>query len=511
MTIPPNCLFKRSLWLDACNISRGPRFRLICILRSMKLYLHYFAIVVLFFAVCPLFAQQISTFPTAGFELKKYKFDEMPVVGTHNGLIVKEGGVSGIVYQNGVFYLISDRGPNADVAAGTAAKGKTPLLFPFPKYAPKVWQATLEGDKLQVLRKYSIKRPDNSTASGLPLPPSGGNPEDMAWSDTLGTTIPYDTWGLDAEGLARTPNGDWWICEEYGTSIWQLDAQFRVKKRYTPFPSQPQDVALDPLWGKRRSNRGFEGITCTPNGKVYALLQSPANIPDEKTGQKSRLHRLLELDPATGLTRTFIYEHAVPQGNIRNQDWKIGDIAAINNKEFLVLEHAERKKESVKNIYKISIESATPLSAAMEFHTPIEALIDANTLVSKGIYPVEKKLLADLTQLGWEQDHDKPEGLTVMSDSTFAVINDNDFGIDAPKADGNIIGTGKTTRLYVYTLPGDKRLGYKAPDARTPAGMISRSPKSITTGSALLPSLKYHLENSISRMPVSFWRQLRVR
>ena len=487
----------------------GPRIRLICIFRSMKLYLRKFSFFALFFSFGPLFAQTSVPFSAEGFRLKKYKFDELSVVGTHNGLTVKEGGVSGIVYQNGVFYLLSDRGPNADITANTAAKGKSPLLFPFPKYAPKVWQATLEGEKLQVMRKFSIKRPDNTTATGLPLPPNQGNTGELAWSDTLGTTIPFDTWGLDAEGLTRDPNGDWWICEEYGTSIWQLDAQFKVKKRYTPFPSQPEDIPLDPAWGKRRPNRGFEGITCTPNGKIYALLQSPANIPDEKTGQQSRLHRLLEINPRTGQTRTFMYEHAAAQGNIRNQDWKIGDIAAINDKEFLVLEHAERKKESVKNVYKISIEHATALPSSAAVQTTVESWLDAKTLISKGLYPVNKQLLADLTQLGWERDHDKPEGLTVMNDSTFAVINDNDFGIDAPNADGVIIGTGKTTRLYVFTLPAEQRLDFTPTETRAPAGMLSRSPKGATTGSTLLPSLRYLLASRvIPRIQDSMWRYL---
>ncbi len=477
----------------------------------MKLYLRKYAFFALLLIACSVFAQAPAPFSTAGFRLKKYQFDEKSIVGTYNGLVVKEGGVSGIVYQNGVFYLLSDRGPNADITASVAAKGKSPLLFPFPKYAPKIWQASLEGDQLQVMRKYSIKRPDNTTASGLPGPPDQGNSGEMAWSDTLGTKIPFDTWGLDAEGLTRAPNGDWWVCEEYGTSIWQLDAQFKVKKRYTPFPSQPEDIPLDATWGKRRPNRGFEGITCTPNGKIYALLQSPANIPDEKTGQQSRLHRLLEIDPKTGLTRTFIYEHATAQGNIRNQDWKIGDIAAINNKEFLVLEHAERKKESVKNVYKISIEHATALSTSSLIQTSVEPLLDANNLISKGIYPVEKVLLADLTQLGWERDHDKPEGLTVMNDSTFAVINDNDFGIDAPKADGKIVGTGKTTRLYVFTLPSDVRLGFKAVEVSNPASMLSRSPKGSSTGSVIVPSLRYMLESNVSRMPVNLLRQFWAR
>jgi len=475
----------------------------------MKLFIRPISFFTLLLFACSLFAQQNATPVKQGFRLKKYKFDEMPVLGTYNGLVVREGGVSGIVYQNGTFFLLSDRGPNADVTASIAAKGKSPLLFPFPKYAPKVWQASLEGDKLQVMHKNTIKRPDNTAATGLPLGLNQGNSGEMAWSDTLGTQIPYDAWGLDAEGLTRDPKGDWWICEEYGTSIWQLDAHFRVKKRYTPFPTQPQDVPLDQVWGKRRPNRGFEGITCTPNGKIYALLQSPAAIPDDKTGQQSRLHRLLEIDPATGKTRTFVYEHAVAQGNIRNQDWKIGDIAAINNQEFLVLEHAERKKESAKNVYKISIRTATALSGSSNLQ-PVELYLDGATLVSKGIIPVEKHLVADLTKIGWERDHDKPEGLTVMNDSTFAVINDNDFGIDAPKNDGNLVGTGKTTRLYVFTLPTDQRLGYLPTESKMPASMISRSPVGTATGMAVLPTVRFWMEY-FSRMPSTFLRPYRTR
>lgn len=451
----------------------------------MKLYLRQIPFFILLLSAFSVSAQQQKMPAAQGIRLKKYKFDEMPILGTFNGLAVKEGGVSGVVYQNGAFYLLSDRGPNVDVTASTAAKGKSPMLFPFPKYAPKVWQASLEGDNLHIIRKNVIKRPDNSAASGLPV---GANQGELAWADTLGTTIPFDVWGLDAEGLTRDPKGDWWVCEEYGTSIWQLDAHFRVKKRYTPFPSQPQDVALDPTWGKRRPNRGFEGITCTPNGKIYALLQSPAAIPDDKTGQQSRLHRLLEIDPASGKTRTFIYEHAVTSGNIRNQDVKIGDIAAINDNEFLVIEHAERKKESLKNVYKINIERATPLETATQ---PVESFLDGSNLAKHGIRPVSKHLLADLTQLGWEKEHDKPEGLTVMNDSTFAVINDNDFGIESPKEDGQLVQTGKTTRLYVFTLPPADKLGFVPLTSRPTERMLSRSPVGTATGMAVLPVVRF--------------------
>jgi hypothetical protein len=70
----------------------------------MKLYIRSSFIFVLFLCGGALIAQQ-NTPAKQGFRLKKYKFDEMPVLGTYGGLVIKEGGISGIVYQNGVFFL----------------------------------------------------------------------------------------------------------------------------------------------------------------------------------------------------------------------------------------------------------------------------------------------------------------------------------------------------------------------------------------------------------------------
>ena len=44
-------------------------------------------------------------------------------------------------------------------------------------------------------------------------------------------------------------------------------------------------------------------------------------------------------------------------GQIRSRDWKLGDLIAINNEEFLTVEHAERNGWNSKNIYKFSIEN----------------------------------------------------------------------------------------------------------------------------------------------------------
>jgi hypothetical protein len=407
------------------------------------------------------FQVDVDKTKTGEYGLVKYAFDETPAIGVYGDTIL-EGGISGLMYRDGSFRFIADRGPNADAVNSPLSGGQTTLVFPFPDYAPKVWQVKPNNGILEVEDFDFVKRPDGTGASGLPLPAGQGNTGEVAWSDTLAILVPNDPWGLDSEGLIQDNEGNFWVCDEYGTSIWKLDANFKVLNRYTPFPKETEDLPLDTLLGKRRANRGLEGIAYTPNGKIFAMLQSPANNPTVATGNNSRIHRLVELDPATGAMRTFVYVHDPVLGEIRSRDWKIGDMAAVNNEEFLVLEHAERNGWNAKNVYKFNIAGATPVIGDSFGGLTLEQL-DPAGLAANGIVPVQKERFADLLELGWERQHDKPEGLAILNDSSFAVINDNDFGIASPAADGKIVLTGKTTRLYVYTLPSDKRLDYVSP------------------------------------------------
>jgi hypothetical protein len=403
------------------------------------------------------------------YSLIKYAFDETPAIGVY-GDTIREGGISGLMYRDGSYRMIADRGPNADAINHPLSNGATALVFPFPDYAPKTWQVRPENGALVVEDLDFVKRPDGTGASGLPLPIGQGNTGEVAWADTNATVLNNDAWGLDSEGLIQDNEGNFWVCDEYGTSIWKLNADFQVIQRFTPFPVENEDAPLDTLLGKRRANRGLEGIAYTPNGKIYAIIQSPANNPDVATGNNSRIHRLVELDPATGSMQTFVYVHDPVLGQIRSRDWKLGDLAAVNNHEFLVLEHAERNGWNGKNIYKFSIENATPVSGNNFNGKTLEQLLDPAGLAANGIVPVQKELFMDLLELGWERQHDKPEGLAVVNDSTIAVINDNDFGIASPNADGLITLTGKTTRLYEYHLPTDKHLDYESPYCQVSLG-----------------------------------------
>ena len=154
---------------------------------------------------------------------------------------------------------------------------------------------------------------------------------------------------LIAEGIVPGINNDWLISEEYGPSIWSVDKTTgNLRWRYTPYPIAGPEIMIDTVFKRRRPNRGFEALGQTPRGRIITILQSPAYNPTSSAGDASQIHRIIEIDQKTGATRQFAYLHQAKTGNLREKDWKIGDIAAINDYEFLIIEHALRNGEDSK-------------------------------------------------------------------------------------------------------------------------------------------------------------------
>lgn len=409
---------------------------------------------------------QIELDRTNGGDFTLETFDYTPTteITQWNGQPIYDGGLSGLHYIPGTdreFYTLSDRGPNADASSHPNATGTT-LLFPAPDYAPLITRFKAENGAFTVQSIEPILRPDGTHISGRPLPVGAGNTGETAWADTTPVVLPNDVWGMDSEGIVEDNFGNLWLCDEYGASVWKINKETKqVIKRYTPFPTQPEDAALPAVIGKRRPNRGFEGVAITPNGKVYAFIQSAMDNPNTAAGNSSRLIRMVEIDPETDAVRQFTYELQPTTGQIRTRDWKIGDLVAINNDEFLLVEHAERNGWNVKNIYKINISTATPLTTEDYGGQTLEQVGTAAGIAAFGVNVIPKTLVLDLLEAGWDRSHDKPEGLTIIDDTHIAVVNDNDFGISSPNLDGTIGFTGKTTRLYIYGLPNP--LGYVSP------------------------------------------------
>jgi hypothetical protein len=443
----------------------------------MKLNFNAF---VLTFVVALLAQQQSKAQITL---LQNYANNNSNTIGTYQGINFKEAGFSGLYpianTKGKEFWTVSDRGVNID-AANANPSGCHPTydkIYAFPNYAPKIHRIRINGDSIQILQTITIKRPNGTGATGLINPTGlGSTLAEVPSTDTVlscvnfnSKTVAKDVWGIDSEGILVDKDGNFWLCEEGGPTIWKLDANGVVIKRYTPYGNlsspEPQDFPIDTVFKYRKNNRGFEGIAMTPNGKIYAIIQSPILYPSKSVGENSRVHRILEIDPATDAMRMLVYlnEGIIGTGGdqIRLKDWKIGDMAAINNDEFLVMEAAARGVTNIKKIYKINISAATAVTSGLYGGSTVEALIDETGLSANSITPVAKTLFMDLLANGWPAVLDKAEGLAIINDSTIAVSNDNDYGQMSAAEDGVATATGNKSHLLTYNLKGINKLsGY---------------------------------------------------
>jgi hypothetical protein len=423
---------------------------------------------------------------------KNYQLENAPVIGIFQGVTFKEGGFSGLFPIVGTegkeFWTCSDRGVNVDAAKANPENCRPThdKIFPFPTYSPKIHHIKIEGDKIQILQTISVKRPNGKPATGIINPTGLGSISDeFVLSDTVqdcanlqSKIIAKDTFGLDPEGIIVDKNGNFWLCEEGGASIWKLNSQGVLIKRYTPYANMPgvqaEDLQLDTAFKYRKTNRGFEGIAITPSGKIYAIIQSPLLYPTKAIGESSRIHRIIEIDPVTNKQRMFAYLNDGIVNQIKLKDWKIGDMAAINDSMFLVIEAASKGTTDVKRIYMININQATPIHSGLYNGKTLEALADSMGLASNAIKPVKKDLFADLIANGWPTNFEKAEGLAIIDNNTIAVCNDNDFGQTSSNQNGVISATAINSHLLTFKLSGNNMLKLNQP---LPKKVISQKHK----------------------------------
>lgn len=416
-------------------------------------------------------------------------------IGSFMGVNFREGGFSGLYAIPGTgakeFWTLSDRGVNVDCGSANPSTCRPTYdkLFCFPNYAPKIHRVKIDGDSVQILKTITIKRPNATATVGYLLPAGfGSTAVEQASTDTVmdcanfsSKLAPKDPWSIDGESISVDRNGYFWVSEENGPSIWKLDSNGVVLKRYSPYANlmgaEPQDVLIDTCFKYRKNNRGLENLAITPNGKVYALIQSPLLYPSKSVGEASRIHRLLELDPVTGATRMFAYlnDGIIGSGvdQIRLRDWKLGDMAAINDTTFLVLEAAARGATDIKRMYQININGASVVHSGLYGGKTLEALVDSAGLAGAGLQPVRKTLVMDLLANGWDPSLDKAEGLAIINDSTLAIANDNDFGQTCPAENGIPVATTSLSHIVLYSLKGSNKLqNYVAPKSLSVANPL---------------------------------------
>ena len=362
-------------------------------------------------------------------------------VATLDGVVVIDGGLSALDRgPDGTLWTVSDRGPNleAEAAAGRPAK-----RFALPAYAPLVSRLDTAGGALRLVGRRPVRTPGGRAATGLPPPRAEIEAEAEIGAEieaALGpdnAALEADPWGLDAEGLALS-GPDVWIAEEYRPSLWRLDAAtLTVRERWTPRPEAAEDRPLPPVLAGRQPNLGFEGLAVV-GGRVVASLQGPIRTPE--SAPTTPFVRLLRLDPAAGTAETFAYPL---DGPLR----KVGDLAAAADGRLLVLEHGPGADGAWSGqVYAVAL--GDPLGDALP-----ERFATAAGARAAGVAVLDKRLVLDLVPAGWPPSLVKPEGLAVLPGGRLAVLADNDYGVDAPAADGRPVATGARSTLVVFRVP----------------------------------------------------------
>lgn len=311
----------------------------------------------------------------------------------------------------------------------------------------------------------NLRDPDNKL--GFPIVASGAN--------YPGSTIPVDasiragrllTGGdLDIESMRQDKNGNLWFGEEFGPFLVKTDATGKVLKQEfglpntlgiggNPLVQSPQNPYLPGGTGNNlRGSNGFEGMAINAAGdKLYTLLEG-ALIPD--TNQKRLLINEFSIDSESYTGKTFAYK-LDPAGTA------IGDMTAINDHEFLVIERNgiqgtnPNAADGYKKIFKIDISQidADGFAAKSE-------VVDLLNLFDPNDLNLDGKTRFDFPFVTIED-------VLILDANTLLVINDNNY----PGNGGRTLNGPDSTEFIQIRL--DQTLAVAAvPEPETYALMLA--------------------------------------
>jgi hypothetical protein len=367
------------------------------------------------------------------------------------------------------FWMLTDRGPNGQIRVD----GSNRRTFWVPEFNPTILRVKTEEKAIRILETIAIVGQSGKPVTGLP---NLKGIDETPYNYSAKEILPFDPNGLDTEGLVRASAGDFWIAEEYSPSLVHLDRKGKVLKRYIPeglnleATDYPVAQALPAIYGKRKINRGFEGIALSADEKtLYLVLQSPLLNPDRKTGDLSRNTRLLVFDIASErVTAEYVYRFDVskefdPNPKNTPDEMKLSGVVALSPTTLLVLE----RTDLVAKLFSVDMSQATNILNT-QWDDPktaptLEALADP---AAAEVRALAKTLVLDLSSLDGMPE--KIEGVALLDRNTIAVANDNDFDSEESQYDdaGNNIGKGKKSQILIISLAKPLALSVERVSAR---------------------------------------------
>jgi len=319
----------------------------------------------------------------------------------------------------GRFWGLGDRGPNMKVPLAIERYGLTNLeplrgldgakILPAPEIGPTLAELQLDGRRIDLIRTLTLRTPAGAPVSGR-APSESGDAAMEPTFDIEGRLLPPDPAGADTEALASLADGSFWVGEEYGPSLLNVDADGVVRRRWAPKGIRLAGAkpVLPARAGLRRTNRGFEGIALSPDERwLYVALQS-APVDEDP-----RATPIWKLDAGSGkLALEAAYPFDPPEsfladaeaGKVRHADLKICELACLAEDQLLVLERISKSA----HIYRVELTRHGHARKTLVFSTDEAGGVAADI-----------------------------EGMTLLSDRELILATDNDFGVE-----------GAATRFY---------------------------------------------------------------
>ncbi len=196
-----------------------------------------------------------------------------------------------------IFYAIADRGPNDRITVGNEKR----RTFPVPDYTPVIYKLSSNNGRLEFLDAIPIRNQYGEPITGLP----NNSNDEVPYDFSAQVRLNLNPNGLDTEGITRSPDGTFWLCDEYSPSVAHIAANGTMVRRLVPEGvslNAATDVrqVLPAIYTHRRLNRGFEGLDLNLNGdRLFVALQSPLDFPTKEIGRASQMMRLLVINTQT--------------------------------------------------------------------------------------------------------------------------------------------------------------------------------------------------------------------
>ena len=238
---------------------------------------------------------------------------------------------------------------------------------------------------------------------------------------------------FDIEAVRKDKNGNLWFGDEFGPFLVKTDATGKVLKQEFSLPGvyAPQNPYRNgnTIASNLNSSNGFEGMAINPAGdRLYTLLEGTVAGDATKTLRINEFN--IDTESYTGNSWRY---------KLENDGTNIGDMTAINNTEFLVI---ERNGNTATN------PGATG---------PFKRIYRINTAVVDGSGNVSKTLVVDLMNIADPNDLNGDgsttftfpfvtiESVLILDANTLLVINDNNY----PGTGGRDLNSDQTEFLRI--------------------------------------------------------------